>query len=186
MNRTVLISLSAMLLLSLFSIAGLALVTDIQAIPAYVVAQKGGTCDDFKILSPAGQISAADTIYFSWTAVEDADQYVIEIADDKGNLVDTLYTDNKQTWLYYNLGSIQVKAMVTYKIYAQKKEAVLCSLKPDPPVVWLTTTPLPTATPDKYKIDLPDDDGYTFDFDTLTPSPTPLYNVTTTAPVEHP
>ena len=160
MSRTVVISLSALLLLGILSIAGLALITDMQAIPAYVVAQKGETCDDFKILSPAGPISSADTVYFSWTAVEDADQYVIEIADDKGYLVDTLYTDGE--------------------------EAVLCSLKPDPPVVWLTTTPLPTATPDKYKIDLPDDDGHTFDFDTMTPSPTPLYNVTTTAPVEHP
>lgn len=175
MNRTVLISFSAAIILSLFSLAGLALVTDLQPIPAYVVAQKGGTCDDFKILSPAGQISSADTVYFSWTGVDDADQYVIEIADDKGNLVDTLYSDGEQTWLYYNPGSIQVKAMLSYKIYAQKKEAVLCSLKPDPPVVWLTTTPLPTATPDKYKIDLPDDDYQIPPIPTVTPNPYPTF-----------
>ncbi len=100
------------------------------------------------------------------------------IIDDKGNVADKLHLSSDHTWIYYTLGSIQVNTKLSYKIYAQKKEALLCStlFEPiDPLIARLTGTPIP-PTPTPYLMRNQDDKAYSPDI--FTPMPTPYLTVT--------
>jgi len=126
-------------------------------------------------LSPIGQVDVDASTYFSWSTVDEADEYILMFVDDKGNVVDKLHINSDQTWIYYTLGSIQVNTQLSYKIYAQKKDVLLCSTQLEPVDPWiarLTGTPIP-PTPTPYLMQNQDDKAYSSNIFTLTPTTFP-------------
>ncbi len=154
MNYKRTIKISTVLLLGILSIIALAIGILPPSATPVTVAQKHDSCDNFKILSPIGSVDMDVPTYFSWTAVDEADEYILMIVDYKGKVVEELHLSSEQTWIYYTLKSIQFNTKITYKIYAQKKAALLCTaiFEPvDPKVgtytpIWESLTLTPTRT----------------------------------------
>lgn len=172
MNQKLIIKSSVLFLIGMVSVVVMLVEIATPSTRHVSVAQKQDTCGNFKVLSPIGQVDIDVSTYFSWTAVEEADEYILMVVDDKGNSAHELHVNDDQTWIYYNLGSIQINAHLSYKIYAQKKDVLLCStqLEPiDPLIAQLTGTRIPpTSTP--YLMRNDDHKGYILN--TLTPTPT--------------
>ncbi len=171
MNHKLILKISTVLVVSIVSILIMLVETATPSARYVTVAQKQDSCDDFKILSPSGQVEIDVPTYFSWTAVDEVDTYSLVIVDDKGIVADELRLSSDQTWIYYTFKSIQMSTKINYKIYAQKKEGILCStrLEPvDPLIAQLTGTPIP-PTPTPYL--MRSDNGEIYTLHTLTPTP---------------
>lgn len=172
MNHKLILKISTVLLIGMITVVIGLIETATSSAPYITVAQKQDTCDNFKVLSPIGQVDVDVATYFSWTAVEEADEYVLVIVDDKGNVAHEVYVGGDQTWIYYTLKPIQINTKLNYKIYAQKKDGILCSTRLEPVDPWiaqLTGTPIP-PTPTPYL--MRNDNGQIYTLHTLTPTPT--------------
>lgn len=164
---------------------------------APTVPTSGGSCADFRVLSPDGTATPFGEGYYSWTKVNDADEYVINfqepdgrflIADYVGNVTSATYRNaslnrNEFRWVVLALKNQQIlcstPASQTVTRLANPEEAPPVSSQPTAPRVWSIYAVCLSAT--QYKViwqnrDLIDPTGFYYSGPNVSGSPATAIN----------
>lgn len=111
-----------------------------------------GTCEDFYILSPLGQVAEENSLY-SWTAVDDADEYILVFSNYLSEVSDVITVDGSQTSVEIYTGSLHTGSLLDFDVSAMKNGEVLCTTAPSGWIERLAPQaieePEPTETPEK-------------------------------------
>ena len=105
-------------------------------------------------LSPLGQVAEEESIY-SWTPVNDADEYVLTFFNYLFSVSDVISVDGSQTSVEIYTGSLHTGSQLNFEVTAKKNGEVLCKTALSGWIERLApqTKPSvePTATPHKEK-----------------------------------
>jgi len=124
-----------------------------------------GSCVGFHIISPLGQVAEENSLY-SWTQVDEADEYVLTFVNYLSDVSDVISVDGSQTSVEIVTGSLHTGSLLNFDVTATRNGEVLCTT---PRNGWIErlapqagALPEPTATPETVKKDKKKNgDGYT-------------------------
>jgi len=83
-------------------------------------------CADFYIISPLGQVAEENSLY-SWTPVDEADEYVLTFFNYLSELSDVISVDGSQTSVEIYTGSLHTGSLLNFDVTAKNNGEVLCS-----------------------------------------------------------
>lgn len=124
----------------------------IPPVIARPVLSEDGTCTDFSILSPRNQVAEENAIY-SWTGVDEADEYVLIFFNYLSDVSDVISVDGSRTSVEIYTGSLRTGSQLNFDVTAKKDGKILCTTARSGWIKRLapqaTPSPEPTETPEK-------------------------------------
>lgn len=87
-----------------------------------------GSCADFRVLSPNGSGTPFNEATYSWTRVDEADEYVINFQEPDGNFLIASYVGNVTSTNYRNASLNRNE--FRWVVLALKNQQILCSTPP--------------------------------------------------------
>lgn len=85
-----------------------------------------GDCSDLTIIQPVGTVPTEESLYI-WTAVDGADQYILNFSDFQGNYATSITVDGGQNQMFVNTGSLPTGSQLSFQVVAMQGGQIMCS-----------------------------------------------------------